>query len=169
MSARRLTVAAVVVAALVVGASSPAAPTSPSQAPPRKLVQFGYVKSLTAQGSRYRLRFDPALWLSGETANQAAIEDGAIPPGETVPNDYYIRNESNRLLTYRVPRTARVTVLTNEGRGPKATRITVAELAQIVKGRNPKRRSLYDKLNSLGYWLRTTVDTVVSFQQQYQP
>ena len=169
MSARRLTVVTAVVAGLVVGASSSAAPTSADQAPPRKLVQFGYVKSLTPQGARYRMRFDPALWLSGETANQAAIEDGAIPPGDTVPNDYYIRNESRRLLTYRVPRTARVTVLINQGRGPHATRITVAELAQIVKGRNPKRRSLYDTLNSLGYWLRTTVDTVISLEQQYQP
>jgi len=169
MSARRLTVAAAVAASLVVGPSSPAAPTMIDQAPPRQLVQFGYVKSLTAQGSRYRLRFDPALWLSGETANQAAIEDGAIPPGDTVPNDYYIRNESPRLLTFRVPRTAKVTVLTHQGRGPRATKIAVAELAQIVKGRNPKHRSLYDTLNSLGYWLRTTVDTVVSLQQQYQP
>ena len=160
---------AALAAALLVGPSAPAAPRSAEQAPPRQLVQFGYVKSLVRKGSRYELRFDPALWLSGETANQAAIEDGAIPPGDTVPNDYYIRNESHRLLTYRVPRTARVTILTNEGRGPRATRITVAELAQIVKGRNPRHRSLYDTVNSLGYWLRSTVDTVVSLQQQYQP
>jgi hypothetical protein len=162
-------VLAVFAAAVLVGPSAPAAPRSGEQAPPRQLVQFGYVRSLVPKGARYELRFDPALWLSGETANQAAIEDGAIPPGDTVPNDYYIRNESRRLLTYRVPRTARVTVLTNEGRGPRATRITVAELAQIVKGRNPKHRSLYDTLNSLGYWLRSNVDTVVSFVQQYQP
>ena len=160
---------AVVAAAFVVGPSAPAAPTSVEQAPPRKLVQFGYVKSLVRKGSRYDLRFDPALWLSGGTANQAAIEDGAIPPGDTVPNDYYIRNESRRLLTYRVPRSARVTILTNEGRGPRATRITVAELSQIVKGQNPRRRSLYDTGNFLGYWMRTTTDTVASLQQQYQP
>ena len=49
------------------------------------------------------MRFDPALWLSGQTANRAAIEDGAIPPGETVPNDYYIRNESRKQLTYTQP------------------------------------------------------------------
>jgi len=173
MSVRRPTALAVVLAALaavlVIGPSAPAAPTSAEQAPPLKLVQFGYVKSLVHKGSRYQLRFDPALWLSGQTANQAAIEDGAIPPGDTVPNDYYVRNESRRLLTYRVPANARVTILTNEGRGPRPTRITVAELAEIVRGRNPRHRSLYDTLNSLGYWLRTTVDTVVSLQQQYQP
>ena len=137
--------------------------------PPPSITQYGYVRAISKSGGMYRVRFDPAIWLSGETASRAARADGAIGPGEPVPNDYYIRNESRRLLTYRVPRTARVTVLTNEGRGPRETRITVAELAQIVKGRNPKHRSLYDTLNSLGYWLRTTVDTVVSLQQQYQP
>ena len=145
MSARRPMLLAALLAAFaasVVGPSAPAAPAAAEQAPPRQLVQFGYVRSLVQKGPRYELRFDPALWLSGQTANQAAIEDGAIPRGDTVPNDYYIRNESRRLLTYRVPRTARVTVLTNEGRGPRETRITVAELAQIVKGRNPRHRHL---------------------------
>jgi hypothetical protein len=173
MSVRRPTVVAAlltaVATALAVGRSAPAAPRSAEQAPPRQLVQFGYVKALVRKGPQYELRFDPALWLSGKTANQAAIEDGAIPPGDTVPNDYYIRNESRRLLTYRVPRTARVTILTNEGRGPRPTRITVGELAQIVKGRNPKHRSLNDPGNFLGYWMRYAIDTVVSLQQQYQP
>ena len=56
---------------------------------------------------RIPMRFDPALWLSGATANRAAIEDGVIRPGETVPNDYYIRNESRKQLTYAVPRMPR--------------------------------------------------------------
>ena len=87
-------------------------------------MQFGYVKSLVRKGSRYELRFDPALWLNGETANQAAIEDGAIPPGDTVPNDYYIRNESRKQLTYTVPPGAQITVVTNSGVGGlRATRI----------------------------------------------
>ncbi len=159
--------------ALLAGSAAPASSlTAAEQAlrsPPRQLVQFGYVKSLARAGSHYELRFDPALWLSGTTANRAAVEDGAIPPGDTVPNDYYIRNESRRLLTYRVPRTAPVTVLTNPGPGPRPTQITVGELAQIVKGRNPRHRRLYDDGNHLGYWIRVAVDTAVSLDQQYQP
>ena len=65
-------------------------------------MHYGYLRSLVRTGTRYRMRFDPALWLSGQTANRAAIEDGVIPPGETVPNDYYIRNESRKQLTYTV-------------------------------------------------------------------
>jgi hypothetical protein len=114
------------------------------------------------------MRFDPALWLSGQTANRAAIEDGAIPPGETVPNDYYIRNESRKQLTYTVLPGAQVTVVTNSGVGGlRSTRIAVSELAAIVAGRNPKQRKLYGR--QLGYWARIAGDRVVRLDQQYQP
>jgi hypothetical protein len=136
--------------------------------PPPTIVQYGYVRSLVRAGSRYRLRFDPALFLSGETAKRAAAEDGAVSPGEPVPNDYYIRNETKRELTYTVPANAKVTVVTNEFlSGLQSTRITVSELAAIVKGRNPKQRKLYGR--SLGFWARTVGDRVTALDQQYQP
>ena len=68
---------------------------------------FGQIRSLVRKGDHYELRFDPAFWLSGETANTAAAEDGAVAPGEPVPNDYYIVDESSRTLKYLVrPRSA---------------------------------------------------------------
>ena len=135
--------------------------------PPPTIVQYGYVRSLVRAGTRYRLRFDPALWLSGETANRAAVEDGAIPPGDIVPNDYYVRNESRKQLTYAVLPAAHVTVVTNSNAsGLRSTRISVSELAAIVKGRNPKKRQLY---GNLGYWARIAGDRVVTLDQQYQP
>ena len=138
--------------------------------PPRELVLYGHVRSLTRSGARYQLRFDPALWLSGSTANRAAAEDGAIPPGDVVPNDYYIREETHRLLTYRVPRNARATVIVFGGPpGLRSTRIPVSELAQILKGRNPKRRRLFVPGNRLGFWIRIATDTVRALDQQYQP
>ena len=121
------------------------------------------------RGARYELRFDPAWWLGGVTANRAAVEDGAIPPGDPVPNDYYIRDETHRLLTYRVPANARVTVLTLRTGQIGVSTIGVAELAQIVRGRNPRGRPLYDRGNHLGYWIRVRIDTVRSLDQQYQP
>jgi hypothetical protein len=139
--------------------------------PPHQIVQFGYLRSIVPGGSAYELSFDPALWLQGETANRAAGEDGVVRPGESVPNDYYILNPEHRLLTYRLPRTAAATVLVNTSRGIVSLRIPVPELAQIVKGRNPRRRPLLDPgpKHVLGYWLRTSVDTVRSLDQQYQP
>ena len=157
---------AVALAVLVASAATTAIMQLAS--PPRSIVQYGYVRSLVPSGGGYRMRFDPALWLSGETANRAAAEDGAIPQGEPVPNDYYIRNEGRKQLTYTVPTNARVTVVTNETNGTLgSTKITVSELAAIVKGRNPKKRKLYGP--GLGFWVRVVGDRATSLDQQYQP
>jgi hypothetical protein len=134
--------------------------------PPKVQTMYGHIRSLVRKGARYELRLDPAFWLEGSTAQRAAVADGVIAPGEPVSNDYYIRNEGHRVLVFVVPSSARVTVLT---KGPQSTRITVSELAQIVKGKNPNHRKLFDRMNGLGYWMRYRTDTVLSLDQQYQP
>jgi hypothetical protein len=164
---RRTALAGAGVLALTVLAVSAATAISQLAGPPRALVQYGYVRTLVPAGSGYRVRFDPALFLSGETANRAAAEDGVVPPGEPVPNDYYIRNETKKQLTYRVPANAKVTVVTNDSRGVHSTRIAVSELAAIVRGRNPKQRKLFGPY--LGFWARTVGDRVTALDQQYQP
>lgn len=148
---------------------APAALSAPSaKTPPRVVVQYAHVKSLRRTGGRFVMRVDPALWLSGLTAYHAAVEDKAIAPGDAVPNDYYIRDSDHRLLTYRVPSNARVTVLTRGGSGPlPTTTISVAEFAQIVQGKNPKHRRLLEP--KAGFWLRVAIDSVISLDQQYQP
>jgi hypothetical protein len=139
----------------------------PPAAPAGQMTLFGHIKTLTRKGSRYRLRFDPAWFTSGITANTAAAEDGAVPKGQPVPNDNYIVDDSHRLLTYLVPTNAHVTVLTNQGtKGISATPITVAELARIVNG--GKHRKLFEPLDS-GVWIRVRIDTVRELDQQYRP
>jgi hypothetical protein len=135
---------------------------------PRELAQFGYVKALTRKGSGFELRFDPAWFLSGETANAAAAEDGAVDPGQPVPNDNYLVEEGHRLLRYAVPANAQVTVLTRQGKPEQlgATPITVAELARIVNG--GKHRALSEPITT-GFWIRIDIDTVRSLAQQYRP
>ncbi len=78
---------------------------------PKVRVEFGHIRSLTPTAGRYEMRFDPALILAGETANEAAAEDGAVEPGEPVPNDNYVVDESPRTYTYRVADDVKVTVL----------------------------------------------------------
>ena len=129
---------------------------------PLERVEFGYIKSLEQKGADYELKFDPAWFLSGETANKAAAEDGAVPPGEPVPNDNYVVDEGHRLLTYRVAPDARVTVLVD---GPDSKPITVAELAQIVNGNH---KPLWEPIDT-GFWVRYRIDTVHSLDQQYRP
>jgi hypothetical protein len=129
---------------------------------------FGHISSLTPGGDRYEMRFDPAWFTSGVTANTAAAEDGVIEPGEPVPNDNYRIEEGHRLFTYLVPPTAHVTVLTREGDPAQfgATPISVDELAQLVNGETPVE--LFEPLDT-GVWIRVHVDTVCAIDHQYQP
>jgi hypothetical protein len=129
---------------------------------------YGHVSTMKPEGDGYRMRFDPAWFTSGVTANEAAAEDGAVEPGQPVPNDNYVVDESHRLLTYRVPSDAHVTVLTRNGdpAGFGATKVRVAELAGLVAGQKPV--DLFESLDS-GVWIAVTVDTICSVDQQYRP
>ena len=129
---------------------------------------FGHIRSLVRRGDHYVLRFDPAWFTLGETANTAAAEDGAVEPGEPVPNDVYVIDESHRLLTYLVPPGAHVTVLVNNPTGILSTPISVAELAEIVRTGKSSRRKLFETLES-GVWVRYRIDTACSLDQQYRP
>lgn len=127
---------------------------------------FGRIVSLSTSGDGWQMRFDPAWFTSGETANVAAAEDGAVEPGEPVPNDYYRIDEGHRLLTYLVPASAKVTVLTRQGDTFGAAAVTVPELAQLVAGETPVE--LFEPLDT-GFWMRYQVDTVCALDQQYVP
>jgi hypothetical protein len=164
---RLITILALTAAAAGCGGTTTATKTvtvTPA-AKSNEIAQFGYVKALERKGSGYEMRFDPALMLSGETANVAAAEDGAVPAGEPVPNDNYIVDEGHRLLTYKVPANAHVTALT---KGVAGSPITVAELAQLVRGENPFSKPLFEPITT-GFWIRIDIDTVRSLDQQYHP
>jgi hypothetical protein len=135
---------------------------------PRQLVFFGYVKSLTSTNGRYLARIDPSLMLTGITASAAGVEDGKLRPGEGVPNDYYERNETKRLLTYRVPADALVRVIVNPGTGPRPVVVPVSELVQIVKGKNPKNRPGLWPV-AAGFWIRVEGDRALELDMPYRP
>jgi hypothetical protein len=159
------TAAAVVFAALYFTKNSEPAPVAARPCGERL---FGHIRSLVRNDDQYELRFDPAWFTSGETASTAAAEDGAVEPGQPVPNDNYVVDESHRLLTYLVPPTAHVTVLVNNQTGILSTPITVAELAEIVRTGKSSRRKLFEPLES-GVWIRTRIDTACALDQQYRP
>ena len=127
---------------------------------------FGHIRSLEQEGGEWQMRFDPEWFLLGETANVAAAEDGAVQPGEPVPNDIYTVDESHRLYTFRVPDDAHVTVLTRRGGNFGPTEVSVAELAKIVDGTSTVE--LFEPLES-GIWLTVDVDEATSIEQQYRP
>jgi hypothetical protein len=50
--------------------------------------------------------------------------------------------------------------------GIRATRVSVTELAALMKGRNPGKRKLFGPVN--GFWIQVRGDTVLSMDQQYR-
>jgi hypothetical protein len=145
-----------------------AAASLPLYSHPDLLTQFGYVTSIVPKGKSYIVRFDPAFWLEGDTANVAAAEAGEIKPGQSVPNDYFILNPDHKLLTYKLPANAHVTVLAYL----QTTKVSVATLAHLLN--TTKSCSGNGKYNlrppcRLGFWLMYRIDTVTALNQQYQP
>src|SRR5204863_10139233 len=112
--------------------AAPASPAAAATRPPN--VFYGHIKSMKRIGSRYEVRFDPAWFLTGHAAEQAAFEDTG---SRDVPNDSYVVEEGHRLLSFLVLRSARVTVLTSVTR---STRVSAAELSRLVNGKNPHHR-----------------------------
>jgi hypothetical protein len=176
MSLRKLTRPSLLIAGAAIVAASVFASMAFGGDPAPKTVAvqpcgdriFGHVESLESRGDGFLLRFDPALFTSGVTANSAAAEDGAVEPGQPVPNDNYVVDESRRLLTYLVPADTPVTILTRDGDPQQfgATPSSVTELAGIVNG--GEHRDLFEPLES-GVWIRVHIDTVCSIDQQYRP
>lgn len=130
---------------------------------------YGRIVSAQPAAGGYLLRFDPAWWLGGVTANVAfaqAMHQSCAPRAcESVPNDYYVLDEGHATLTFFLPRGAHGTVLTQPLKFP-GTRVTAARLVALV-GQGARAR-LFEPLES-GVWLRVNSDTITGFAQQYRP
>jgi hypothetical protein len=158
-------------AVLVLGGAAVglAASSAPTSAPPAVVTQFGYIRSLALKGGTYELKLHPAFFLTGSTADAAAVAAGVIKPGQHVDDDYYIVNlPAKMMLTYQVPPGARVIVISNLSRPVK---ISVRQLDQVLKGTSPLKSKLIDPGPKffLGYWLSIRNDRVFSLEQQFQP
>jgi hypothetical protein len=167
MKSLLLVIAAASIAAVTVAVFSRPSPAPASPAPALKRpnsVFYGHIKSMKRAGGRFELRFDPEWWLTGVTAQRVALEETG---SSDVPNDYLTLEEGHRLLTFVVAANAQIGVLTAPG---EHARVAPAELMQIVKGRNPRHRRLFERY--AGYWLTVGdkyPNPAVSLVQQYQP
>ena len=112
------------------------------------------------------LFFDVIQWLSGEAANEAAVEDGAIEEGDSVPNDYYIRNENPQLRTLNVASGITVVLSTWDCQNiPSEKSVTFARFVEIFNspgrcGQNVPRSP---------YWLTVEDGVIVAIEEQYRP
>ncbi len=112
---------------------------------------FGYVDSTTDA----EIQFDLACWFDGEAANDAASEDGMESP---VPNDYYVRNDSDLVRTVSVASAAAVEWVPSLG-SPETATVSFDEWrSERGSGAAP-----------LGVWLTIEDGSVVSITEQWVP
>jgi hypothetical protein len=144
--------------------------TATQPAPPPGLSpadHFGYIRSVSTTGPAATLAFDQAQFLTGDAAQRAAEEDGAVEPGESVPNDYYIRNRDKTTQTLRIANDAQITAkrcqLCRNGRPGQLGPF----LASFMK-QGQTYADAYRGKDSL-YWLTIKNDEVVAVDEQYVP
>ncbi|NNF56197.1 MAG: GerMN domain-containing protein [Acidimicrobiales bacterium] len=114
---------------------------------------FGFISEANAE----ELSFDLACWFGGTAAEAAASEDGEESPP---PNDYYIRNDNDRLRTHAVDSATQVKWLPEPGNPesvvetPYATWLDEFLLRSIISG----------------YWITVEDDShVIAIEEQYVP
>jgi hypothetical protein len=94
--------------------------------------------------------------------------DGAIPPGEPVPNDYYVRNPDKSTRAYEIAPDAAVTATRCDlCRGGKPGELA-AFLAAFSEEPPETYAADYRGARSQ-YWLRIEDGRVLSIDEQYVP
>jgi hypothetical protein len=149
------------------GASGSPEPTQTSTTSSAPLEHFGFIRSVSTAGPAATLAFDEAEWLTGKEAQKAAEEDGVVPPGEPVPNDYYIRNPDKTTRTIPIANDASITAKRcSLCRGGKP-----GELGPFLESFSKGRQTFADPYRgkySL-YWLTIEDGRVVAIDEQYVP
>ena len=140
--------------------------TSTTTTPPTA-EHFGYIRSVSTAGPTATLAFDEAELLTGKEAQKAAEEDGAVEPGEAVPNDYYIRNPEKTTTTFPIANDAEITArrcpLCRNGRPGELGPF----LASFMKGRQTYAEPYRGKYAL--YWLTIENGRVAAIDEQYVP
>jgi hypothetical protein len=132
-------------------APTSAQPPSPSASPAlAEGRSFGYIKSVNAAGST--LVFDLAQFFTGDAAIKAAQEDGVIGSGETLDNDYYIRNVNPLLRTVPLSPSVKISIIEWTNCCDHTLSPNLATFAQAFPGpgptgdfRGPNSRLLADR------------------------
>lgn len=157
---RALLLASVIAAA---GCGGSGEPVATPQLPDGRY--FGYIRWV----GEPTIAFDRAQFLMGEAANEAAAADHAIEYGETVPNDYYIRNRDHSVVELALADDVRVTAV----RCPAGCKQGVPGDfgAWAASFSSPGEKTLMDDYRGAKghYWVTIRHGRVTAIDEQYLP
>ena len=126
---------------------------------------YGEIKAVAVDPDS--VTFDVEEYLTGQAATDAAVADGVIKPGESMPDDVYVRNTNKATTTLAVAPSVEVRILGLDGGAPTMKPVSFAEFAKRFKG-NIAPRAL-GSLKEFGYWVTLTNGQVTAIEEQYHP
>lgn len=125
---------------------------------------MGFIDRVWEEGGKRYLSIDYAEMLSGEAALKAAIEDGYIQPGETLDNDYYIRNQNSMRREFTIA--AGVSITTQTRPGGMGEDATWEEFLSFW-GPNPPEGA--EHMKEVPWWIVRDGQEVIEIEEQYLP
>ena len=137
--------------------------------------EHAYVMDVeTEDDGSYVLTIDSAQLLTGDEANQAAVEDGFIDEGGTVPGGYYIVNESSELeeLVLDPDAPVALNVCLDDGECDVPVGVSAELWVDMLNGTIPDGQLDGFKWylgGNLPYALILDSGTVVGIEEQYLP
>lgn len=160
--------------ALLLAACSAGSPPSTVRMP-EGVRQHAYVMGVesTDDGS-YLLTADRARFLIGDQANDAAIADGFIDEGETVPGGYYIVNDTSKLeeLPLDPDAPVAINVCLDNGECDLPVGVSVELWVDMLNGEIPDGQLDGFKWyvgGNLPYALILDGETIIGIEEQYLP
>jgi hypothetical protein len=149
--------------------------TTTTEALPEGVREFAYVVGIEASDDgTVVVTADYAQFLTGDEAIQAAIEDGFIVEGETVPNDYYIVNENPQLRELALDPNAPIVLNACfvDGECVTQIRVTIEQWMVLQEGDMPEGLGegfqWYGE-GTLPYWVILEGETIIGIEEQYLP
>ncbi len=129
---------------------------------------MGFIRSVWVDGGGRHLKIDYCDIVHGDEATAAARADGEIGPTEEWDLDFYVRNQSNKLRTWRVSNSVVITTSTrwspHDGMGAPCS---WSDFIGFWSG-----GSLPDgdsQLHDVPWWIERDGDVVVKIDEQYLP
>ena len=130
---------------------------------------FAYVHEVDTSASPATIRIDVADFLTGDEANRAAVDAGAIEEGESVPNDYFVRNDDQETVVLSVARNVRVTHVQCIAACREQIPGRFAAFAASFRDSGPKSLADEYRGSQSQYWVTVQDREVVAIAEQYLP
>lgn len=130
---------------------------------------FGYVRAVAPSPSPPTISVDVAEFLVGEEANKAALAAGAIEKGESVPNDYFVRNVDKSLLVLPVASDVSVTHVQCAPTCREKIPGRFAAFAASFHDPEPKSLLVPYRGAQSQYWIIVARGEVVAIDEMYLP